>query len=146
MSAVRRDADGAQQRKKTISGNALQCPGNIMPNKYLILFAASIVALVASFIAFIIMIVSGDLFAYDASVADIMITIFVYLGVVMLCMLLMLYSLIKYGKSKSHSAQQDLTTKCISCGATIGITELSCPRCFTLQPPGGRSPSLFRKH
>jgi len=117
-----------------------------MPNRYMILFAASIVALVAVFIYFIVTLASGSLFMSDVTVAKILITIFAFLGLIMLCVCLMIYSLIKYARSKDTSVQQELMTKCISCGATIGITELSCPRCFTLQPPGGRSPSFFKKH
>jgi len=112
---------------------------------YLVLAAASIIGMVAAFIFFVIALASDELYSKDPSVLDILLPIFLYLGLVMLFVFLLVYSLIKYDKSKRHTQYEELTKKCISCGTTIGLTELSCPRCFTLQPPGGSSPSFFRR-
>ncbi|MDR0334482.1 MAG: hypothetical protein LBH69_01160 [Methanomassiliicoccaceae archaeon] len=112
---------------------------------YLALAIASIVAMVIVFGAFIVTLVSGDIFYGEVTVASILITIFLFLGLILLCVFLFVFFLMKYAKSKGNTAYVELTKKCISCGTTIGVTELSCPRCFTLQPPGGSSPSVFRK-
>jgi len=114
------------------------------PKVYLVLLAVSIIGMVAAFIFFIITLAS-DKFYSDPSVSDILITIFMFVGLIMVFVILMVYSLIKYSSAGTHSARPDLTKQCISCGTTIGITELTCPRCFTLQPPGGSSPTFFRR-
>ena len=112
---------------------------------YLVLAAASVIGMIAAFVFFIITIASDKFYSDDPSVFGILLTIFMYLGLVMLFVLLLIYSLFKYDKSKRHSAYEELTKKCISCGTTLGLTELTCHRCFTLQPPGGSSPSFFRR-
>jgi hypothetical protein len=115
------------------------------PKAYLILAIISFIGVVAAFIFFIATIASDGFYSGDSTVSDIMITIFTYLGLVMLFVFLGVFFLIKYAKANNYSAQSELTKKCISCGTVIGITEMSCPRCFTLQPPGGSSPSIFRR-
>ena len=105
------------------------------PKAYLALTVIGAVGMFASFVLFIVMMATGDIFYYE-SVFIIILTIFGYLGAVCFFILLMVFGIVKFSVAQQVAAQKrPLTKKCVSCGHEIGYTDMSCSRCFTLQPP-----------
>ena len=111
---------------------------------YLALAAASFAGIFVSFILLILALVY-DPFGTETEVFDILLTIFLYFGLIGLMTGMAVFFMIGYTKAKNGHIFRPLTKRCVSCGHEIGITELSCPRCFVLQPPEDRSGPLFRK-
>jgi len=111
---------------------------------YLLLAAASFAGIFAAFILLVLALVS-DPFGVETEVFDILLTIFLYFGLIGIMTGAAVYFMIKYAKAKNGQTFRPLTKRCVSCGHEMGITELSCPRCFILQPPEDRSGHIFRK-
>jgi hypothetical protein len=99
-----------------------------------ILAAAAGTAAVAVFIIFIYRMATGDIFGYDAAVSDILLEIFIFMGLSGLLFFLMILFIIKYTVAKNYRDDRPFVKRCVSCGTEIGITDMSCHRCFVLQP------------
>jgi len=112
---------------------------------YLALVVLAFIGMIATFIFFISALASDSFYSSDATVASILITIFGFIGLFLLFVLLMVYGLVKYADPRGRSYHSEPTKKCISCGQELAMTDLSCHRCFVLQPPGGSSPGLFKR-
>ena len=102
------------------------------PKGYLVLAALGAFGMAAAFALFIYSMVAGDIFGTE-SLTDIILNILMFLGILMLSMAVMVVCLIKYLKNKD-GVNVVPTKRCPSCGTEMGVTEMSCPRCFTLQP------------
>ena len=112
---------------------------------YLVLAGVSLVGIFAAMGFFVMKMVSDDFFGEDTTVFDILTTVFLYLGLMMLSACLMAFSITRYFKTNDGRTRGPLTKRCVSCGHEIGIMDLSCSRCFVLQPPEDRSGHIFRK-
>jgi hypothetical protein len=97
-----------------------------------VLAVFALFGVIGAFSFFIYSMVTGDIFATD-SVFGIMLNIFLFLGIMLLSLIVMAFCLIRYVGRKG-SVNTILTKRCPSCGTEMGVTEMSYPRCFTLQP------------
>jgi hypothetical protein len=98
---------------------------------YLILAIFSVIGLFAAAGLFIYRMVTSEL----TEVSELLMTIGLYVGSVVTFMLLIAYFMIKFVGSMASSSVIANTKRCVSCGMMISITDLSCPRCFAIQPP-----------
>jgi hypothetical protein len=104
-------------------------------NGYLVLAIASIIGAVAMFALFIMKMTSEEFLNPDGSVFIMILSILAYIGLASMFMLLSALFFIKYYRAKNGAGTVFKTKKCVSCGTEMDIMEMSCPRCFTLQPP-----------
>ena len=105
------------------------------PKTYLILAIACVIGIFISFGAFAVSMFSSEFYT-ELDVYGMIFTIFLYIGMASLFMLLAVIFFIKYNRAK-HPPVIISTKQCASCGTTMGAMEMSCPRCFSLQPPDG---------
>ena len=111
-----------------------------VPRKaYLLLTILSFICMIAVFVLFVIEMATGDTMGENASTFGILITVLLYMGAIGLLAMMMAFSLIRYFSWNAHYAGRVMTKKCTACGTEMPITELSCPRCFVLQPADGNS-------
>ena len=101
------------------------------PKTCLLLTIVCAIAIVVVFISFMNMMIRMD---FGTSVSDIIISIFAHIGTIALLMFMMVMFLLKYIVSKKISQSAHPMKACVSCGQAMEITEMSCPRCFALQP------------
>ena len=109
---------------------------SMRPTGYLMLAIFALFGIIGAFSFFIYSLAVDDMFATD-SVFDIMLNISLFLGVLLLSLVVMVFCLIRY-MSRKGSVNVIPTKRCTSCGTEMGVTEMSCPRCFTLQPADER--------
>ena len=101
---------------------------------YLVLALAAGVGMIAMIALFVSTMISGDMFATD-SILSIMLSIMVYMIGFIVMMILLVVFFMKYTVSKSgHQVTGTPKKNCASCGALMDVTDMSCPRCFSLQP------------
>jgi len=102
------------------------------PKMYLVLAIACCLGAVLAFGLFISYMITGD-FLDDFSVTGLITRIFIFLGLATVFMTLALIFFIK-SSARGSSIRNVPTKTCPSCGQTMDTKEMSCPRCFTLQP------------
>jgi formate hydrogenlyase subunit 3/multisubunit Na+/H+ antiporter MnhD subunit len=110
---------------------------------YLILAILSFIGIFVAIGMFSIWMMDGSFLDDDLSMSALMLRIFLYVGALGAMLFLTSFFFIKYAKAQAGRTNPYPVKKCTSCGAELGITELSCPRCFTLQPPEDRN--VFRR-
>ena len=99
---------------------------------YLMLAVICLIGAVIVFGFFILFMIDGS-FLDDLSVTGLLLEIFMYLGLSM--MFLVSASVFFMIYLRKGVAEHNVPMKtCPSCGQTMDIKEMSCPRCFTLQP------------
>ena len=103
---------------------------------YLIMAIASFILLMAVVGYFVFTMITEDIFLGD--VMDIMMTIFLFLGMLFVSIVLMVVFMIKFMSTGTQSTVKQNTKRCVSCGTQMGIYDVSCPRCFSIQPNDGR--------
>ncbi|MCL2785989.1 MAG: hypothetical protein FWD81_02050 [Methanomassiliicoccaceae archaeon] len=106
-----------------------------MSRHYLIVAAVGCVGMILAMVLLIHTLTSGDLFEMDVS--DILLNIFIVIGIMIVSMLLLVFSMISYTRRRMTVGYTP-TKRCQSCGAEMNVTEMSCPRCFSLQPTDKR--------
>jgi len=109
------------------------------PKIYLLLAVAAAIGLVITFGIFVNSKISGSFFE-ETTVSGILLTIGIFVIGITVLMPLMALSLMKYLSSRNAPVRAPPTKKCPSCGTEMDEKEMSCPRCFTLQPVGGHGP------
>jgi formate hydrogenlyase subunit 3/multisubunit Na+/H+ antiporter MnhD subunit len=101
---------------------------------YLVLAIAAGIGMIAMIALFATSMFSGDIFEIE-SVLTMIMWIMVYMFGFIIMMVLAIVFFLKYSVSKSaHQVSGTLKKNCASCGALMEVTEMSCPRCFSLQP------------
>jgi hypothetical protein len=94
----------------------------------------AIAAAIGMFAAFVLFIYTLATFDYHNNVESVILYIFLFLGLMLAAVLIMVFSLLRYIRSKAGRSNITMTKNCASCGQTMGATEFSCPKCRSLQP------------
>ncbi|MCL2143170.1 MAG: hypothetical protein FWH44_04580 [Methanomassiliicoccaceae archaeon] len=108
------------------------------PNVYLALSILCGIGIFAAFGVFAYNMTTSDPFGDDSSAFGIVLSVLLYLVTAGVMMFLMAFFFIRYSRTKGQRSSGVPTKICVSCGAEIDAMEMSCPRCFTLQPADGR--------
>ena len=103
------------------------------PKIYAVIGILCIIGVFVSFGYFAYRMMSDD-FLDDFSVTGIILNILLYIGSACFFMFMAALSISRYLRSKDTSDPDRLTKTCPSCGHVMAITEMSCPRCYTLLP------------
>jgi uncharacterized BrkB/YihY/UPF0761 family membrane protein len=112
---------------------------------YLILGAAAVIGAIAAFGFFIYTMMSGDIFEEEFSPFNMVLRTFLLIGVSFILMFLAIFFFARSTTAQNEYNNRSQMKKCISCGAVIGVTEMSCPRCFVLQPVEHNNDPMRRK-
>ena len=107
------------------------------PNAYLVLSILCGMGIFVAFGVFAYSMATSDPFGDENPVLSIMFGVLLYIGTAGLMMFLMAFFFTRYSRAKGQRPSGVPVKVCVSCGAAIDAMEMSCPRCFALQPPGG---------
>ena len=105
---------------------------------YLVLAVAAFIGMFVALLIFIMRMINLGNVPDDDILTYIFTTLIVFMLLSMAMISLMIFCLIKYSAKKRSAYDRVLTKRCVSCGTELGFNEMSCPRCFVLQPPDRR--------
>ncbi|MDR2866913.1 MAG: hypothetical protein LBV13_05910 [Methanomassiliicoccaceae archaeon] len=103
---------------------------------FLVMAAVGIMLLFAS-IGFLLYAMLSDPFG-DGGL-NIVIIVALFFVMMMLAIALITFGFVKYFRNASGSSGSMPTKICTSCGETLDVTELTCHRCFAIQPAEDRT-------
>ena len=108
---------------------------------YLMLGMVCFVGLFTAFALFVSLMITMD----DPFENNIFLYIFGWLTVSGALMVAMAVCFVKYFRFHIPSYGTQMTKRCVSCGEILNVTDLSCPRCYTIQPVEAPNGMLNRK-